>query len=252
MNFKYIYICVCIFVFFGGKSFAQVKTGINTRDPKATLHVQETSKEAPTGRDGILIPRVENLPDKGVKKGQLIFLMNNATIEDDFYYWDGEVWDKLVHHYNRMVDEAIYVFTGEGYGDYKELGAPRAVFLDKISAALNNDFSVKDNVVKVNKKGTYLVFFTSNVKIPDYDKPMFQTEYITRMYKNNKEKVLENVGSTPNKSPSALNITLGGIVSVNDGDELSLTVERDEVEKKVPWIYEPYGVNSLALYFLYD
>lgn len=67
-------------------SFAQV--GINTEDPKATLHINGNNSNNPDASTGIIIPRVTNNPSSGNEKGQLIF---NIT-DNKFYFWDGSQW----------------------------------------------------------------------------------------------------------------------------------------------------------------
>jgi hypothetical protein len=93
-------------------SLAQV--GIRTTSPNASLHMEPTSISAPTGMDGILIPRVKSFP-VAQSKGHTVFLFQHATLPDGFYYWDGISWVSFLSNYNRLYDDSIYAITGVGY-----------------------------------------------------------------------------------------------------------------------------------------
>lgn len=72
--------------------------GINTTAPSTTLHINGTNDNgANTSKDGILIPRVNDLSVNGVQNGQLLFLVNNIVgtgtatnpqFAKGFHYWD--------------------------------------------------------------------------------------------------------------------------------------------------------------------
>ncbi|QDE19995.1 hypothetical protein [Riemerella anatipestifer] len=67
---------------------AYSQVGINTNDPRATLHIVAKNPKAPDSSAGILIPGVSKNPVKGNEKGQLIF----NTTENSFLFWDGASW----------------------------------------------------------------------------------------------------------------------------------------------------------------
>lgn len=67
---------------------AYSQVGINTNDPRATLHIVPKDSDNPDSSAGILIPGVSKNPVKGNEKGQLIF----NTTENRFLFWDGASW----------------------------------------------------------------------------------------------------------------------------------------------------------------
>lgn len=81
--------------------------GINTSAPATTLHITGTNDNgANTSKDGILIPRVNNLSVSGLQNGQLLFLVNNIVgtgtavnpqFTKGFHYWDSSAgtWKPL-------------------------------------------------------------------------------------------------------------------------------------------------------------
>lgn len=66
--------------------FAQV--GINTNTPETTLDIKASSETSPGNDDGVLIPRVDNLPASAMDEGQLLY--KNGT---GLMYWTGSVWE---------------------------------------------------------------------------------------------------------------------------------------------------------------
>jgi len=85
----------------------QGNVGVNTATPATTLHINGTNDNgANTSKDGILIPRVNNLSESGLENGQLLFLINNITgtgtatnpqFTKGFHYWDSaaSLWKPL-------------------------------------------------------------------------------------------------------------------------------------------------------------
>lgn len=70
---------------------AVAQVGIGNSSPKAQLDVSASSAAAPTGIDGILIPRIDNFPTinpSAAQNGMLVFLTTTVgTKLPGFYYW---------------------------------------------------------------------------------------------------------------------------------------------------------------------
>ncbi|WP_131401756.1 hypothetical protein [Chryseobacterium sp. JM1] len=79
-------------LFVGSTLFSQV--GINTSSPEATLDVRgKNHLGAVTSKDGVLVPRVNDLSASGSVNGQLVYLIaDNGTFTKGFHYWNGNVW----------------------------------------------------------------------------------------------------------------------------------------------------------------
>ena len=82
---------VVILIFLIGHSlFAQV--GVGNTNPQAQLDISASSTASPTNQDGILIPRVTNLPADAsmtaAQNGMLVFYDNTGEDGKGFYYWD--------------------------------------------------------------------------------------------------------------------------------------------------------------------
>ena len=61
-NMKKRFILLIAIVSITMSSYAQVKTGINTTDPKATLDIVASNTATPANTDGLLIPRLDVVP----------------------------------------------------------------------------------------------------------------------------------------------------------------------------------------------
>jgi hypothetical protein len=75
---------------FAGVTVISAQVGVNTTDPKTTLHIVGTNdKAAVTAADGVLVPRVNALTANGAEDGQLVFLIaDNGTFKKGFHYWN--------------------------------------------------------------------------------------------------------------------------------------------------------------------
>lgn len=71
-------------------AMGSAQVGINTENPQVTLHIEANTKEDKS-KAGILIPRLEQNPERGNANGQLIY----NTTENQFYYWDGTTWQPI-------------------------------------------------------------------------------------------------------------------------------------------------------------
>ncbi|WP_312508514.1 hypothetical protein [Chryseobacterium culicis] len=81
-----------ILLFVGNIAFSQV--GINTPSPEATLDVRAKNHlGAVTSKDGVLVPRVNDLSASGSVNGQLVYLIaDSGVFKKGFYYWNGTEW----------------------------------------------------------------------------------------------------------------------------------------------------------------
>lgn len=77
-----------ILILFPFYSYSQI--GIGTNNPEATLDIRAKNPLGNfTTKDGLLIPRVNQLASNGVEDGQLIFLIENKNgYQRGFYYWE--------------------------------------------------------------------------------------------------------------------------------------------------------------------
>jgi|SRR5690554_2660230 len=237
---------IFIMFFLSLTSLYSQNMGVNTETPKATLHVEPTDKNSPTGADGIIIPRMADYPGNGVAKGQLIYLQNHTTDQDGFYFWDGTTWVWLINHYERTIDKATYVASGTGYTG---TGNNRVVNFSRIDAYDTTGFAVSNNEVTVGKTGKYLVTFTTSVKRTSAT-PTRQTNFLYSLYVNGFQ-LPSNEGkvtvSTSNEAPSSTSAAMSVIVDLNQGDVLHIEVDRsDEIAQG----FAGYGINGLTLTYL--
>ncbi|MCX2678362.1 hypothetical protein OOZ15_00265 [Galbibacter sp. EGI 63066] len=224
-------------------------SGINTTDPKATLNIEPSNKITPTGEDGVLIPTVNNLPLEGIVTGQLIFLKDNAVLEDQFYYWDGVEWLPFVSNTEMGLNENAYVATGVGYTG---TGLSRTLNFSELEAFDPTGFSVTGNAFTVGRTGKYLLIFNNNVKRSGGTTPISQANFLYSILKNGvtiSSPDMTVTSSVPNELPSATSSALSGIVDLNQGDVLTATILKSN---ESPNSYQAYGVNSITLLFLHD
>lgn len=237
---------IFIMFFLSLTSLYSQNMGVNTETPKATLHVEPTDKNSPTGADGIIIPRMADYPGNGVVKGQLIYLINHPTDQSGFYYWDGAQWVWLINHYERTIDVATYVASGTGYTGS---GNNRVVNFSRIDAFDTTGFSVSGNSITVGKGGKYLVTFTTSAKRTSSTTGR-QANFAYVLYVNNTS-LPGNSGrveaSTSNESPSATSAAFSTIVDLQQGDILQIEVTRSNED---PQAFQGYGTNGLTLTYL--
>lgn len=200
-----------IYILFFGISYAQV--GINTENPKSTLHLAASSNSHPTGEDGIIIPRVNEFPI-GQEKGHLFFLKGNSSHQTGFYYYDGKDWESfLVDGLDRTVDESIYVFMGTGFIN-ETPGLTKTVILNQYAIPINSDdWSLANNQIKVGKSGKYLMMFNSSLKRPiPTSGVQGRSTFVFEVVKNGQSTVLSGATSTANEESTAIGISMSNLV----------------------------------------
>ena len=105
----------------GHSLFAQV--GVGNTNPQAQLDISASNSASPTNLDGILIPRVTNLPVNTSmtvnQDGMLVFYDNTGEDGKGFYYWDDTAndWIKIEAGGKNTLDEA-YDEGGAGAGRF--------------------------------------------------------------------------------------------------------------------------------------
>lgn len=228
-----------------GTLHAQI--GIGTESPKATLHLEPENPSTPTGKDGFLIPKLNELPLSGVAKGHMIFLENNLSLSDGFYYWDGINWSSyLIDNFDRTYDKSIYVATGTGYSGSGIL--ERSVNLNTLKANDISGFSISGNNITIGKSGNYLISFNSALK--KSSSPGYRAIYTYRIKKGSSV-LLTTSNSIPNEATTATSVALSGIVQLSTGDIISVTIQKDD-EGNVDNTYTGYGTNCLTFTYLND
>lgn len=240
---KYCYILLFCFLF--NYMYSQV-AGVNTRDPKASLHIEPSSKSTPNGADGILIPRMSDYPGNGIEKGQLIYLINHPVDKEGFYFWDGTSWVWLINNYERTIDSSTYVASGTGYTGTGDI---RTVNFSRLDAFDVSGFSVSGNNVTVGKTGKYLITFTSSAKRSGAGGPT-QCNFVYALYVNNVALPASTgrvKASTSNEIPTATSAAFSTIVDLQVGDVLRMDVLRSN---EAPSGFDGYGINGLTLTYL--
>lgn len=225
-------------------SFTYSQVGIGTNDPKATLHIEPSNASSPSGKDGILIPRVNDFP-VAQSKGQIVFLQGHATLETGFYYFDGIDWNSfIVNGFDRFEDSSIYVFTGVGYSGTGGTGE-RNVFFNQFKAYDPTGFSLSGNSITIGKSGKYLVSFDSSIKKANNA----NRNTFTYRIKRGTSTLLTSKSSTNNEETTAVSSTFSGLLDLNTGDVLNVTVQK-ESETSTSDLYTGYGTNALTLRYL--
>lgn len=116
-NFAIGVIVILIFLI-GHSLFAQV--GVGNTNPQAQLDISASNTTSPTNQDGILIPRVTNLPaDVSMtanQDGMMVFYDNTGEDGKGFYYWDDTAndWIKInagIDQDNQTIDNFSLVGT---------------------------------------------------------------------------------------------------------------------------------------------
>lgn len=89
--------------------FANGQVGINTPSPQTSLDVRAANHlGAVSSKDGVLVPRVNNLSVNGTQNGQLVFLVSDwATYKSGFVYWDGTKWSPIKPANFDVTDDAL-------------------------------------------------------------------------------------------------------------------------------------------------
>lgn len=107
-----------LFILLSLSLYAQV--GVGNTNPQAQLDISASNTTSPTNQDGILIPRVTNLPaDASMTANQdgiLVFYDNTGEDGKGFYYWDDTAgdWIKInagIDQDNQTIDNFSLVGT---------------------------------------------------------------------------------------------------------------------------------------------
>lgn len=237
---KKTYIFLLLLLTFSINIFGQV--GIGTQDPKATLHIEPSSVTTPTGEDGILVPRLENFPTTDpVRLGQLIFLQDNGSLDDGFYYWDGTNWIPFPGSFEREIDDTVYSFDGQGYTGTE---LTRNINFSKFVKASTDGFTLSGNEITVGKGGLYLVSFTGNSKKPSGAEEQANFTYTILVNDVTASSVSTSIAAESTSSTSA---TFSFLRRLNAGDKLRATVTKSN---QGPNNYQAFGINNLTLFFI--
>ncbi len=123
------------------------RVGINTDDPKATLHIKANNTPAqPT--DGVLIPSLDEFPTTNPgsdQDGMLVFITGNGTPAKGFYYWDHTAtqWQALAGSGTGGATKIDDLSDGKSDNDGTEDGS--SIFLG-IEAGANDDGDDNRNI----------------------------------------------------------------------------------------------------------
>lgn len=241
-----------------GCVYAQV--GINTEAPKATLHIEGNSKTAPSGVDGILIPKIKNFPTTNpTTKGVLVFVQGNENMiqdpndaarkiqeyPDNFYFWEGTKWIPFVKDFNKELDETIYSFNGKGMtGGYFNFSS-----FNKKTTDL---FTLSNNTIRVGKSGTYFINFFSSIK---RNGATLQSNFLYDIEINGTKKFSDFVGFPIGEATTGATISFGTIVRLSAGDTIRVKgagTQGNNVIQTGSLTYETYGNNNFVLTFIKD
>lgn len=235
----------------GASVYSQI--GIGTSSPKATLHIEPSSIANPTGQDGILIPRMNRFPNSAVAKGQLIYMFNNTntTILDGLYIWNGVLWDYLVRApYIITQDDSLYNAQGEGFSlGSTNSNSEQSVLFSSIVPQNRDGFSLSTNKLRIGKKGSYYISFSSGLKTTS-PVPTRATFYF--QLKRNGSTVISTSSSIPVERISGSNIVMADIVSLSAGDEITVTVTKPSEASTSNITYSGFGNNALTLTYLHE
>ncbi|WP_271856264.1 hypothetical protein [Patiriisocius marinus] len=139
-------IFIYLFLIFSISAIAQV--GINTNDPKVSLHVLGVNDEgAVTGEDGILVPRVSDLAIDGTENGQLVFLIADITdgaptptviMAKGFYFWNeaDSVWSAIDTDTSEWTYDASNTYT---FANRPNANSNNIVVTDDAAVYINTD-----------------------------------------------------------------------------------------------------------------
>ncbi len=230
------------------------QVGINTNNPAALLHLEPTNAATPSTTDGILIPRVSQLPSLGVTKGQLLFL-NVAIPNQGFYYWTGATWQKIADEVaDNTIDESIYMVQGSGYVfQNANITTENPLVFNSIVAKTPTGFDFpSSNTLRIGKTGTYLVSLISPLKL---NSTSFVTTYrgtFTYRLKKNGTTVIISSTSVPSEPLTATTVSMSNIISFNAGDLVTATVQKADETGASVMFYSGYGNNVISLTFLHD
>lgn len=238
------------------------QVGINTEKPRATLHIEGSSKTAPSGTDGILIPKIKNFPTTNpTTKGILVFLEGNEEMmqdpsdatkkirkyPDNFYFWTGEKWIPFVKDFNKELDETIYSFNGKGMtGGYFNFSS--------YNKKSEDQFTLSNNTITVGKSGTYFINFFSSIKRGSLTNSP-QSNFLYDIEINGTNKFSDFVGFPTGETTTGASISFGTILTLNAGDKIRVKGAGTQGNNTISTgniTYEAYGNNNFVLTFIKD
>ncbi len=241
-------------------TYAQTgKVGINTDDPKATLHIDPSSATAPTGTDGILVPTISAFPTTNpTRVNELVYLKGHAALADSFYYWDGNRWTPIPYDVNRTIDESVYDFVGKGNITDPTNASQKILNFTKYYHKTADGFSINSNKrIVVGKAGLYEFTLVSSVKKGTSTSDILEN-YSFSIWVNG-VKVDSANASCSTENTSASTVITEFLYRLNVGDEIVVKVDRttNGVVKYPSWsntnfVWSVPGSNSLALFFIQE
>jgi len=229
-------------------SYAQL--GINTTTPKSLLHIESNDADNPTYRDGILIPKVNEIPASGNHKGQTVFLENHPTLPDNFYYWNGTEWHTFLDGLNRTYDDTLYIAYGTGFTSssvtLRYLNFADIKGHDITGFSVNTD-SNNHKTIKIGKSGLYLIDFSSSFKKTGTANRSTYRYEIT----SNDDIIHFADTSISNETIGSASLNTSFLYQLNENDLIQVKVRKLGPEVGTIAISD-FGNHSLILNFLHD
>ncbi len=154
--------------------------GINTEDPKTTLHINSSNKHAPLSIDGVLIPRVSQLiEDINIENGLLVFLTNDSNDLKTGFYWRREnTWVPFFSSNQIKADQTIaLVNTNDRFVESVSITSNVNTSIrtlnfnpNTLKANDTDNFSINSNgEFVVSKSGKYLIQSTITIQATSDD-----------------------------------------------------------------------------------
>ena len=238
-----------------GSYFCYGQLGVNTSSAASSLHIEASNPAQPTASDGVLIPRISQLPERAQAIGQMVYLHDHIKLEDGFYIWDGKEWDIIVTGQDVISqDESIITVNGNNNSPVYTSSTKEIPFnLDTVIGKNKSSFTIKDDQLKIGKSGNYLIGLTSSIKTITTGGGSTKFKYIIKV---NDEEIFSGYNTITTDELTAGNVMLNTTAKLNKNDIITVFIKKidsdETVSKKEGISYSQYGNNSLKLTFLQD
>lgn len=243
---------IIFFIFLSININAQV--GINTNNPKSTLHIDALNPTTPESMAGLGIPVYSKFPKDNptiLQNGMLIFLDNsNSSYVRGFYFWnaDANSWEYIVDFSSEELDiSKIQVVATSLKTPITGAGIKSSIIPFGDVSSVDPSFTLSDGGLKIGKTSNYHIQLTGGVyKTVNNNVNIYTVEILVNNTVNN-QLVASNSAPGGTLLGRSTVFYISSVLKLNKNDVLSLKITRNTGGSNIVTVETPFNLTISKL-----